>query len=61
MVFGLLVFWTLGPLTALNLAWLAVAARKSLREADWTPLWVFGAMAVAWLALVALSASKLGS
>ncbi len=58
-VFALFVLYIVGPSMALNVGWLAFTARKALRERDWTPVWVFAAIAGAWLALVAFSASKL--
>ena len=60
-VFTLIVFWVLGPMSLLNLGWLAWTARRSLRERDWTTTGVFGLMVAGWIAIVLLSASKLGS
>lgn len=60
-VFTLIVLWVLGPLSLLNLGWLAWTARGSFREREWTPVGIFGLMTVCWIAVVLFSASKLGS
>ncbi len=46
LVFTLLVLWMLGPLSLLNLGWLAWSARRALRERDWTPVSIFGLIVV---------------
>ena len=57
-VFMLTLFWIVGPLLLLNLAWLVRAGWTSLPRRDWTPVCRFAGMAAGWIGLIQFSASR---